>query len=80
MVDGAPGAAAEVDPRDAAPPEVIIPHHDTQIRTGDRVIVFMPGKKVVRSEERLFQVSATPVSTTPDRVWARSVRRPPSRA
>jgi trk system potassium uptake protein TrkA len=38
---------------------VIIPHHDTDIETGDHVIVFVPRKRMVRDVERLFQVSAT---------------------
>ncbi len=44
---------------DGGKPEVIIPHHDTVIHSGDRVIVFIPRKKMVRSVEKLFQVSAT---------------------
>jgi trk system potassium uptake protein len=39
--------------------EVIIAHHDTVVQSGDRVIVFMSGKKQVREVEKLFQVSAT---------------------
>ena len=39
--------------------QVLIPHHDTLIQTGDRVIVFMPRKKMVRQVEKLFQVAAT---------------------
>jgi len=38
--------------------EVIIPHHDTVIRTGDHVVVFVPRKRMVREIEKLFQVSA----------------------
>ncbi|HET9204895.1 MAG TPA: Trk system potassium transporter TrkA [Burkholderiaceae bacterium] len=38
--------------------EVIIPHHDTMILTGDHVIVFVPRKRMVRDIEKLFQVSA----------------------
>ncbi|MBE7417673.1 MAG: Trk system potassium transporter TrkA [Ideonella sp.] len=38
--------------------EVIIPHHDTVIRCGDHVIVFVPRKRMVREIEKLFQVSA----------------------
>jgi trk system potassium uptake protein TrkA len=38
--------------------EVIIPHHDTEIRTGDHVVVFVPRKRMVRDIEKLFQVSA----------------------
>ncbi len=61
IVRGLPGSD---DPRtdDAAAiasAEVIIPHHDTLIRTGDRVIVFIPRKRMVKSVEKLFQVSAT---------------------
>jgi trk system potassium uptake protein TrkA len=50
---------ASVDGRAGARAEVIVPHHDTEIRAGDRVVVFMPRKKMVRQVERLFQVSAT---------------------
>jgi trk system potassium uptake protein TrkA len=39
--------------------EVIIPHHDTVIRSGDHVVVFLPRKRMVRQIEKLFQVSAT---------------------
>ncbi len=39
--------------------EVIIPHHDTVIRSGDHVIVFVPRKRMVRQVEKMFQVSAT---------------------
>jgi trk system potassium uptake protein TrkA len=39
--------------------EVIIPHHDTVVRSGDHVIVFVPRKRMVRQIEKLFQVSAT---------------------
>ena len=39
--------------------EVIIVHHDTVIRDGDHVIVFVPRKRMVRQVEKLFQVSAT---------------------
>jgi trk system potassium uptake protein TrkA len=39
--------------------EVIIAHHDTVIRSGDHVIVFVPRKRMVRQIEKLFQVGAT---------------------
>jgi trk system potassium uptake protein len=39
--------------------EVIIAHHDTVIRSGDHVIVFLPRKRMVRQIEKLFQVGAT---------------------
>ncbi len=39
--------------------EVIIPHHDTVIRSGDHVVVFVPRKRLVREVEKLFQVGAT---------------------
>ena len=39
--------------------EVIIAHHDTVIRGGDHVIVFLPRKRMVRQIEKLFQVGAT---------------------
>jgi trk system potassium uptake protein len=50
---------AGLDKAGAGEPQVLIPHHDTEIRSGDRVIVFMPRKKMVRQVEKLFQVSAT---------------------
>ncbi len=40
-------------------PQVIIAHHDTVVETGDHVIVFVHGKRMVRQVEKLFQVSAT---------------------
>jgi trk system potassium uptake protein TrkA len=49
----------QVDKRAAPEPQVLIPHHDTVIQAGDRVIVFMPRKKMVRQVEKLFQVAAT---------------------
>ncbi|WP_088281137.1 Trk system potassium transporter TrkA [Ideonella sp. A 288] len=39
--------------------QVVIPHHDTVIHSGDHVIVFVPRKRMVREVERLFQVGAT---------------------
>ncbi|MFT3953570.1 MAG: Trk system potassium transporter TrkA [Piscinibacter sp.] len=48
------GAEAE-----GAEREVIIPHHDTVIASGDHVIVFVPRKRMVREIEKLFQVGAT---------------------
>ncbi len=68
IVRGLPGSAgsgaeAEApgspDKRGDITAEVIMPHHDTLILTGDRVIVFIPRKKMVKSVERLFQVSPT---------------------
>jgi trk system potassium uptake protein TrkA len=38
--------------------EVIMAHHDTVIRTGDHVIVFVSDKKILPRVEKLFQVSA----------------------
>ncbi len=40
-----------VDKLPAAEPQVLIPHRDTLIQTGDRVIVFIPHKKMVRQVE-----------------------------
>lgn len=37
--------------------EVIMPHHDTVISSGDHVIVFCTHKRLVRQVEKLFQVS-----------------------
>ncbi|HYN58527.1 MAG TPA: Trk system potassium transporter TrkA [Rubrivivax sp.] len=39
--------------------EAIIPHHDTVLRSGDHVVLFVPTKRLVRQVEKLFQVSAT---------------------
>lgn len=44
---------------DASPSRVIVVHHDTVIHSEDRVIVFLPHKRMVRDVERLFQVGAT---------------------
>jgi trk system potassium uptake protein TrkA len=38
--------------------QVIMAHHDTVIRAGDHVIVFVTSKRLVPQIERLFQVSA----------------------
>jgi trk system potassium uptake protein TrkA len=38
--------------------EVLIPHHDTVIETGDHVVVFCTRKQLVAHVEKLFQVSA----------------------
>lgn len=39
--------------------EVLMPHHDTVIRTDDHLVFFIPNKRQVRDVERMFQVSAT---------------------
>ena len=52
----ADGSAADMD---GQAPQVIIAHHDTMIESGDHVIVFVHGKRMVRQVEKLFQVSAT---------------------
>ena len=44
---------------DEARPEVIMAHHDTVVEPNDHVIIFVPGKQMVRQVEKLFQVSAT---------------------
>ncbi|MFO1329658.1 MAG: Trk system potassium transporter TrkA [Rubrivivax sp.] len=49
---------SEAEP-DAARPQVIIAHHDTQVLPHDHVIVFVPRRRMVRDVEKLFQVSAT---------------------
>jgi trk system potassium uptake protein len=51
--------AQDTEPDIAQEPQVIIPHHDTRIEPGDRVIVFIARKRLVRDIEKLFQVSAT---------------------
>lgn len=38
--------------------QVIIPHHDTVIESGDHVILFVANKKHLNDVEKLFQVSA----------------------
>ncbi len=48
LPDGEGGARAEV----------VIPHHDTEIRSDDHVIVFVPRKRMLRQVEKLFQVGA----------------------
>lgn len=45
--------------KDGARAKVIMAHHDTVIESGDHVILFLPGKRMVREVEKLFQVSAT---------------------
>ena len=62
IVRGLPAEGDPIAPPDDHPlfePLVLIPHHDTLIQAGDRVIVFMPRKKMVRQVEKLFQVAAT---------------------
>lgn len=44
---------------DGEEPEVVMPHHDTVIRSGDHVVMFLPRKRMVREVEKLFQPSAT---------------------
>ncbi|MCY1359791.1 Trk system potassium uptake protein TrkA [compost metagenome] len=39
--------------------EVLIAHDDTQIASGDHVILFLVDKKYIRDVERLFQVGLT---------------------
>jgi trk system potassium uptake protein TrkA len=39
--------------------EMLMPHHDTLIESGDHVIIFMAHKRMLREVEKLFQVSAT---------------------
>jgi trk system potassium uptake protein len=60
IVRGLPveGTLAEPNAKNTPKPEVMMPHHDTVIQSGDRVIVFIPRKKMVRTVEKLFQVSA----------------------
>ncbi|HSW26729.1 MAG TPA: Trk system potassium transporter TrkA [Burkholderiaceae bacterium] len=52
------GAIVRGEDADERAREVIIPHHDTVIQTGDHVVVFVPRKHMVRDIEKLFQVSA----------------------
>jgi trk system potassium uptake protein TrkA len=39
--------------------EVLMPHHDTEIQSEDRLILFLPHTRLVREVEKLFQVKAT---------------------
>jgi trk system potassium uptake protein TrkA len=39
--------------------EVLMPHHDLVIEEGDHVIIFLTSKRLLRTVEKLFQVSAT---------------------
>ena len=39
--------------------EVIMAHHDTEVRAGDHVIVFVTDKKMLPKVEKLFQVSVS---------------------
>uniref|UniRef100_UPI00356972E2 TrkA C-terminal domain-containing protein n=1 Tax=Hydrogenophaga sp. TaxID=1904254 RepID=UPI00356972E2 len=39
--------------------EVLMPHHDLLIEADDRIIIFIPNKRLVRDVEKLFQVGAT---------------------
>lgn len=53
------GALVRGRDREGGEAQVILPHHDTVIESGDHVIVFLPRKRMVREVEKLFQVSAT---------------------
>ena len=53
IVREAPGAGAKTGK------QVIIPHHDTVIESGDHVVVFVPRKRMLKQIEKMFQVSAT---------------------
>jgi trk system potassium uptake protein len=50
------GAIVRGEGRDS---QVLMPHHDTVIKTDDHIVIFIPHKRLVRDVERLFQVSAT---------------------
>ena len=52
-------APDEETPATGAPPEVIIPHGDTVIRSNDHVVIFLPRRRQVHDVEKLFRVSAT---------------------
>jgi trk/ktr system potassium uptake protein len=39
--------------------QVLMAHHDTEVRDGDRVIVFVTDKKVLPKVEKLFQVGVS---------------------
>ena len=60
IVRGLPVPGVEVPPgKPVALPEVIIPHSHTVIESNDHVVFFLPHKRLVRSVEKLFRVSAT---------------------
>jgi trk system potassium uptake protein TrkA len=42
---------------EVAAAEIVIAHHDTEVRVGDHLIVFLSNKKQVREVQKLFQVS-----------------------
>ena len=39
--------------------EVLMPHHDLVIQEADHIIIFIPNKRLLKSVEKLFQVSAS---------------------
>jgi trk system potassium uptake protein len=53
------GALVRPSRDDTEQMQVIIPHHDTLVESGDHVIVFLPHKRMLREVEKLFQVGAT---------------------
>ncbi|CAN5580793.1 Trk system potassium transporter TrkA [soil metagenome] len=57
IVRGGDLGPGEQDARDAET-QVIIAHGDTQLESGDHVIVFLPRKRMVRQVEKLFEVNA----------------------
>ena len=58
IMRGLPAPDEEAAPT-GEPPEVIIPHGNTVIRSNDHVVVFLPRRRQVRDVEKLFRVSAT---------------------
>jgi trk system potassium uptake protein TrkA len=53
------GAIVRESPARDGDARVLIPHHDTVIESEDHVVLFLPGKGMVREVEKLFQVGAT---------------------
>ncbi|NLD68795.1 MAG: Trk system potassium transporter TrkA [Limnobacter sp.] len=49
--------AARRGPREQAPAEVIIAHHDVVINSGDHLIVFVENRRIISKIEKLFQVN-----------------------
>jgi trk system potassium uptake protein TrkA len=56
-LDGEPLPLEPVRGRTAPRFEVIMAHHDTEIRSGDHVIVFVDNKRTIPKVERSFQVN-----------------------
>ncbi len=56
-LDGEPLSLEPVRGRNAPRFEVVMAHHDTEILSGDHVVVFVDNKRTIPKVEKLFQVS-----------------------